>query len=208
MISIGIAICLASLVASLYLLVNFYKERGTLYRRISALAPGAVAVKTERATRRIRSLDKSTALVVDSELVDLTEMLATMLLAGQSLFQAIARITQISRSQLATEFSILLKRVELGGDLSGELGALCQRIPTDSVREFSNKLSLALARGTPLANSLLSLANSLRASNSAAQLRKAGVNETKMLIPVVLLICPVTIIFALYPSSQYLMLGF
>jgi hypothetical protein len=29
-----------------------------------------------------------------------------------------------------------------------------------------------------------------------------------MLIPVVLLICPVTVIFALYPSSQFLALGF
>jgi len=200
-----IALCIATAIA---LIVGAYKERVGLYRRIVGLAPGATGTTVERTPRRIRHLNKETAIAVDAELLNLTEMLATILLAGESLFQAISYLTKISRSQLATEFAVLLKRVELGGDLTGELSALCQRLPTDSIREFSNKLSLAMARGTPLANSLLSLAGSLRASTASALLRRAGVNETKMLIPVVLLICPVTIIFALYPSSQFLALGF
>lgn len=145
---------------------------------------------------------------MDFELTELVEMLVAILLAGESLFSSIKRLTEISKCSLSGHFGILLQRVELGGDLTGELGALCERIPTDSMREFTNKLSLAIARGTPLANSLISLTTSLRTRYAAALLRKAGVNETKMLIPVVLLICPVTIVFALYPSSQFLALGF
>jgi tight adherence protein C len=129
-------------------------------------------------------------------------------MAGESLFKSILRVSKMSNSVLASEFSIMLNRIELGGEITTELSALCQRFPTDSIREFTNKLSLAIARGTPLSNSLVSLSTSLRASNSAVLLRRAGANETKMLIPVVLLVCPVTVIFALYPSSQFLALGF
>lgn len=187
--------------------IEFFKTRGQLYTRISRLAPGSLIDQPNHKTKRIRKLSKQDAELVDFELTELVEMLAAILLTGESLFLAIKRLTIISKSKLANHFAILLQRVDLGGDLTGELGALCERIPTDSMREFTNKLSLAIARGTPLANSLTALSTSLRARYRAAILRKAGVNETKMLIPVVLLICPVTIIFALYPSSQFLALG-
>jgi tight adherence protein C len=153
-------------------------------------------------------MSKTHALAIDQELVEVVEMIAAVLLAGESLFQSLARVTQMSNSHLASEFKILLSRIQLGGDMSSELSALCQRLPADSVREFANKISLALSRGTPLANSLISLSASLRASSSALMLRRAGANETKMLVPIVLLICPVTIVFALYPSGQFLALGF
>jgi tight adherence protein C len=135
-------------------------------------------------------------------------MLVAALLAGESLHAALRRVSASSNSFLAKQFDMLLKRVDLGADISSELSALCERVPTDSIREFASKLALAISRGTPLSNSLNSLALSLRSKRSAALLRRAGVNETKMLVPVVLLICPVTVIFALYPSGQYLAVGF
>ncbi|MFM6977557.1 MAG: type II secretion system F family protein [Micrococcales bacterium] len=145
---------------------------------------------------------------IDFQLAALVEMLVAILLSGESLFLALKRVAEISSSLVSSEIEIMLKRVELGGELTVELSALCERLPTESMREFSNKLSLAMGRGTPLASSLSALAMSIRAARASKLLRIAGVNETKMLIPVVLLICPVTVIFALYPSSQYLAAGF
>lgn len=208
MITISSFLVFACLLLAIFLLVDLVSNRRGLYSRIVALAPGAAISDQNRSARRLRQLVKQEASHIDFELTQLVEMLVAVLLAGESLFMALKRISVMSSCRMSEEIAMLLKRVELGGDLTGELAALCERVPTESVREFSNKLSLAMARGTPLANSLASLATSLRAKQAAGLLRKAGVNETKMLIPVVLLICPVTIIFALYPSSQYLAAGF
>jgi tight adherence protein C len=205
-ISFGLALTCGFFAISLF--VDLFKTKRGLYGRLVGLAPGAPLNATKMKNRRLRSLSKSSVMTLDTELIELVEMISATLLAGESLFKSILRVSKMSSSTLAGELKIMLNRIELGGEISSELSALCQRVPTDSVREFTNKLSLAISRGTPLANSLISLAVSLRASNSAALLRRAGANETKMLIPVVLLICPVTVIFALYPSSQFLALGF
>jgi tight adherence protein C len=73
-------------------------------------------------------------------------------------------------------------------------------MPTPGVREFANKISIALARGTPLADTFAALSSALRARQGSRLLAIAGSNETKMLIPLVTLVLPTTVIFALYPS--------
>ena len=203
---IAISIMCALLAVALF--IDSFKSTRGLHSRLVGLAPGSPLSSSKNKTKRVRNLAKNAAMTLDSELVELVEMMSATLLAGESLFNSILRVSKMSSSKLSGELKIMLNRIELGGEISSELSAMCQRVPTDSVREFTNKLSLAISRDTPLANSLISLATSLRASNSAALLRRAGANETKMLIPVVLLICPVTVIFALYPSSQFLALGF
>jgi tight adherence protein C len=81
-------------------------------------------------------------------------------------------------------------------------------LPTPGIREFANKLSIALTRGTPLAGALVALSETLRIKQANALLAKAGSNETKMLIPLVTLVLPTTVIFAIYPSVQFLGIGF
>jgi tight adherence protein C len=54
---------------------------------------------------------------------------------------------------------------------------------------------------------LTSLAESTRAELRNAQLKQAGRNETRMLIPLVFLILPVTVLFAIYPSIQLISTG-
>jgi tight adherence protein C len=193
---------------ALSLLVNYSRSRKRLLSRVAGLAPGSELPRIKKSAKRIRYLSKAESEIVDYELTQLVDMLNAILLAGDSLFSALKRLTQVSTGTLSAEFAILLERVELAGELTAELAALCERVPTDAMREFTNKISLAIARGTPLVSSLSSLSTSLRARRVSNLLRKAGVNETKMLIPIVLLICPVTVIFALYPSSQFLTIGF
>jgi tight adherence protein C len=59
-----------------------------------------------------------------------------------------------------------------------------------------------------LAESLASLSFSLRERRSLELLARAGANETKMLIPLVALVLPTTVLFALYPSVLVLNVGF
>ena len=205
--TVSYLICVSCFCLSIHLFANYLSTRKKLISRILQLAPGSNFAKKQGPSKRIRTLSKSDQAAIDSELTDFVDMLSTTLLSGESLFVGLNRLTEISNCLLSKEIGILLRRVDLGGEITSELSALCQRIPTASIREFTNKLSLAIARGTPLANSLISLSSSLRKKRATSLLRLAGINETKMLVPVVLLVCPVTVIFALYPSSQLLTVG-
>jgi tight adherence protein C len=71
-----------------------------------------------------------------------------------------------------------------------------------------NKVSLALERGTPLAQMLSEQGVSVREEIKSRLLKQAGRNETRMLIPLVFLILPITVLFAIYPSLELLNFGF
>jgi tight adherence protein C len=203
MIAISVFLAGVSLILAASLFADYWKTRNTLLRRLSGLAPGA-QVKQAQRTKRLRTASAAVRNQVDAELIDLIDMLAVIISSGETLFGAFARLTKLSSCRLAAEFDLVIQRTELGGQLDKELAGLCQRLPTPSIRELVSKLTLAMNRGTPLANALANLSKSLRVKHSGEILRRAGANETKMLIPVVLLVCPITIIFALFPSSQYL----
>jgi tight adherence protein C len=49
---------------------------------------------------------------------------------------------------------------------------------------------------------------SVREEIKSRLLRQAGRNETRMLIPLVFLILPATVLFAIYPSLELLNFGF
>jgi tight adherence protein C len=99
---------------------------------------------------------------------------------------------------------MLLASLELGGELDVELDRLAKRLPHRQIVEFTSKVAIALRRGTPLSQMLSSLAESARADQRNDLLKQVGRNETKMLIPLVFLILPVTVLFAVYPSLQLL----
>lgn len=205
--TMALTLVFACVVIATILFLEADKNRGKLYSRIVGLSPGVNFIAPRSRAKRIRKLSKDIASGVDFELTEFSGMLAAVLQSGQSLFIALDHVIKISSGALSRELNSLNERLNLGGQISVELSALCERVPTDSIKEFASKLSLAIGRGTPLAESLLALSGSLRAKRSARLLQRAGVNETKMLIPVVLLICPVTVVFALFPSSQLLSLG-
>jgi tight adherence protein C len=145
---------------------------------------------------------------IDAELPDLIDLACGALLTGQSLHSAIERVASRSNSLVAGELRVFLRNVSLGQSLSSELAALCERKPTAAMKEFVNKISLSIERGTPLAESFEALSASLRERRAFELLKRAGANETKMLIPLVALVLPTTVLFALYPSVLVLNIGF
>lgn len=207
MISLGWFMVCASLIFAFFLFRDFKKLSSNLLTKIQRLSPGQLTDRPSKSGKRLRRLPKSLALQADRQLTEILDLLVAMLFTGESLIAALDRVLKSAAGPMAAELRLMLQKVELGGRIDSELIALCERVPTPSVREFSNKLSLAISRGTPLSGSLLALAQSIRAKQSTNTLKLAGSNETKMLIPVVLLICPVTVIFALYPSTQLLNLA-
>jgi tight adherence protein C len=139
-----------------------------------------------------------------SELPELLELMSVSLSAGDGLFVALARVTPRANGVLAQSLKKILLALELGADLETELKWLAMTLPQRQVVEFTNKLSMALRRGTPLAQMLRSLAESTRSDLRNDLLKQAGRNETRMLVPLIFLILPVTVLFAVYPSLQLL----
>lgn len=136
------------------------------------------------------------------ELPEILDMLAVSLSAGDGIFAALARVTPAASGSLANELRRLVLALELGSDLETELADLGRRLPQRQVVEFTGKLGTALRRGAPLAHVLREQAESARAEMRNELLRQVGRNETRMLIPLVFLILPVTILFAIFPSLQ------
>ncbi|MEY4293857.1 MAG: hypothetical protein RIR29_507 [Actinomycetota bacterium] len=198
---------LSSILAIAFLFAALRKPK--LQDRLVGLAPGA-ALNTSASSAeksRARRISKKLANGIDAEMPDLIELIAVALSSGLSMHQALSRVAGRSSTKFSSELEFMLRRVDLGSRFDVELNALCQRMPTPAVREFANKISIALARGTPLVLAFNSLSETLRARQANFLLAKAGSNETKMLIPLVTLVLPTTVIFAIYPSIQFLNLA-
>jgi tight adherence protein C len=197
------AICIVGLLFQI-------RRRNSLGTRLSLMLPGAgldeIGPKANQ--RRLSYLSKRTRSQIDSELPDLIDLACSAVLAGHSLQSAIARVVSRSNGRVANELAVFQRNSELGQTVSNELAALCERAPTAAMKEFANKISIAISRGTPLADSLTSLSVALRARRANSLLARAGSNETKMLIPLVALVLPTTVLFAMYPSVLVLNLGF
>ena len=208
MILLSTLISLVSIATAATLMLAF-SGKATLTSRLAQMVPGSgLDLTGDIKKRRVSHLSKRARRQIDAELPDLIDLACGALLTGQSLHSAIERVASRSNSLVAGELQVFLRNVSLGQSLSSELAALCERKPTAAMKEFVNKISISIARGTPLAESFEALSTTLRERRGLDLLKRAGVNETKMLIPLVALVLPTTVLFALYPSVLVLNIGF
>lgn len=151
-----------------------------------------------------RSIVNSRRELILQQLPDFLELIALAASAGESFYSALRITNARANGVLADEFHLVLASIEMGSSLEIELKELSNRIRLRQIEEFANKVILAQRRGVPIANLMREQASSVRAEINNRRLAKAGQNETKMLMPLVFLILPVTVLFAIYPSLQLL----
>jgi tight adherence protein C len=138
------------------------------------------------------------------ELPDFINLLGVGIAAGESLHSSLSFVTSRASGQVATEFRTLLKALELGSSLEHELKQLSDRFPQTQMAELCNKMSISLRRGTSLSHLLSEQAQSIRSEIQIQRVKQAGKNETRMMVPLVFLILPITVIFAIFPSLSLL----
>lgn len=147
---------------------------------------------------------------LDSALLELPQLLDWLALActnGMSLYQGLFMLSKIAQGETASEFKTLCRELELGASFDDALSNLDQRNSSQTIREFCNRLRVTLERGTPVANQLRAIADSSRAQLRNQLLSQAGANEIKLLLPLVFVILPITVWFAVFPSLQLLQSG-
>jgi tight adherence protein C len=128
------------------------------------------------------------------------ELLALAVTAGESPTAAIARVTRLSGGELARELGAALGRARAGVPLADALQQVADRTSLDALARFIDGLLVAIERGTPLAEVLRAQAADVREAGKRRLLEAGGRKEIAMMVPVVFLVLPVTVVFALFPG--------
>jgi tight adherence protein C len=143
-----------------------------------------------------------------SELPTVLEFLTLSLSAGEGILDAVRRIARISRGELARELSLVVAEVATGVPFAESLTATATALDLAPFSRFVEQLTVALERGTPLAEVLRAQAQDSRDQAKRELIESAGRKEVAMLVPLVFIILPTTVAFAIFPGLMVLQLGF
>ena len=138
--------------------------------------------------------------VIEAEFPAIIEMLTLAIAAGETPMSAMLRIANSSNSHLAKEFQIVVAEVRTGVPLNITLDAMGRRVKSVMIRRFVDALVTATLRGAPIVEVLSRHAIEARGNQRNRVMAAAGKAEISMMIPVVFLILPISIMFALWPS--------
>jgi len=130
----------------------------------------------------------------------LADLLALAVVAGESPVDALQRVCRLTRGELTRDLRTALDDARAGLPIARALSDLAQRTTLEPFSRFLQGVVVAIERGTPLAGVLHAQASDVRETAKRALLEAGGRKELQMMVPVVFLILPVTVLFALYPG--------
>lgn len=143
-----------------------------------------------------------------SELPVVLEFLTLSLSAGEGILDALRRVARTGSGDLSAEFSGVVTAVATGLPLADTLSALARDLDLPPLTRSIEQIVGALERGSPLAEVLRAQAQDSRDEAKRELLEVAGRKEVAMMFPLVFLILPVTIVFAVFPGIVVLQVGF
>lgn len=164
---------------------------------------GGALARDRRLTRAARRRQDR----LRDQLPDLAELLALAVGAGEGALGALDRVTRTAHGDLAGELRAALAEARAGTPLTEALSHLAQRTGVPAIRRFTDGVAVAVERGTPLADVLRAQAADARATRRRDLMELGGKKEIAMMAPVVFLILPVTVVFALFPGLAVLQAG-
>ncbi len=135
-----------------------------------------------------------------SEFPVVADLLALSVVAGESPIDALERVCRLTGGELAADLGRGLARARSGTPVTAALTELAEQTTLESFARFLQGLVVAVERGTPLAEVLRAQAVDVREVGKRALLEAGGRKEISMMAPVVFLILPVTVLFALFPG--------
>lgn len=145
---------------------------------------------------------------IAAELPTVLEFLTLSLSAGEAVLDALRRVARAGNGDLARELEVVVAQVNAGVPLAVALERCADEIQLPALTRTVDQLLGALERGTPLVDVLKAQAQDSRDDAKRSLLEAAGRKEIAMLVPLVFLILPVTVAFAIFPGILVLQLGF
>ncbi|WP_010206324.1 type II secretion system F family protein [Salinibacterium sp. PAMC 21357] len=143
-----------------------------------------------------------------AELPVVLEFLALSLSAGEGILDAVRRVSHVGGGELSRELARVISSVNTGLPFGETLGVLARELELAPFSRCVDQILGALDRGSPLSEVLQAQAQDAREESKRELLEVAGKKEVAMLFPLVFLILPITIAFAIYPGIFVLQVGF
>ena len=144
---------------------------------------------------------------IEEELPTVLEFLALCLSAGEGILDSLRRVSDVGAGELTAELRGVVLAVGTGSPLSEALTRLSNRLEIASLSRSADQLVAAIDRGAPLAHVLHSQALDAREDAKRGLIERAGRKEIYMLVPLVFLILPLSVLFAVFPGIFMLRLG-
>lgn len=141
------------------------------------------------------------------ELPTVLEFVALCLSAGEGLPDALRRVGAAGSGELSGELRGVTLAVNTGSSLADALGDCAHRLQIPSLTRAVDQITAALERGAPLAGVLQAQASDAREETKRGLIEQAGRKEILMLLPLVFLILPLSVLFAVFPGVFILRLG-
>lgn len=167
----------------------------------------AVSPNFETSTNMKVGKTKKSNGLTESELADFAMLLALCVKNGLGVEQSFDWLSRRMSGDLASRLREVVRRVDLGESFIDALGEISESANNPALSEFSSKLILSITRGTPISEALIAQAATINHQLAQRELQKANSNETKMLLPMVFLILPMSVLMASFPSLSNLGLG-
>lgn len=145
---------------------------------------------------------------IEAQLPAVWEFLSLSLSAGESLPEALKRMASIGHGDITDEFRVVVLDVQLAIPLAIALQNMERKLKISALSRGIEQILGALNRGTPVASVLQAHALDSREDSKRRLLESAGQKEVAMLVPLVFLILPVTIVFAVFPGLLVIQSGF
>ena len=137
---------------------------------------------------------------VEAEFPAIIEMYSLAMAAGETPLAAMERIGITATGSMAIEFKKVVTQVRAGEPFHLALDAMGRQINSIAIRRFVDSLIIATLRGAPIIEVLQRHALEARELQRNRVLAAAAKAEISMMVPVVFLILPISILFALWPS--------
>ena len=177
-----------------------WRQVGTFWIYLIVVTGAYVLLQQRKAETEKKDWQKR----VDLELPGITQAITLMISAGISPVRAMQVVSGRSESLVAQELRSIVNEVMEGESAVRAIDNFARRVGSPGSRRFSNSISIAIERGTPLVPVLTALLKDAQVDSKNEMLRRAGKAEIALLLPVVFLLLPISVLFALFPSITQL----
>lgn len=181
---------------------------GFPWTTIGTLAMAGCAVAGWYPTYRLIRAARRAHRAIDAELPIVIGFVAIAVEAGETVTRALDRVAHTGTGRLCTELSHAMAEIELGRSLDVALVAASDRMAHPAATRVLGALVSACVSGAPVARVLRDEVDALEAARARQLIERASKQEVGMLIPLVFMILPVTILFAVFPGVMVLQAGF
>jgi tight adherence protein C len=189
----------ALILASLIFLPAFLFFGESLFQefKVEALSISDGLVLRQRRKREIVSIELEFPLVV--------ELFAILIGGGMSPSSALSHISERGSGEFIKLLTPIITQMKQGINLAQALDILNKEVDSRIIRRFCDSLAISVERGSPLIDVVGRQVEEVRQVQRLLISERASKAEIQLMIPVVFLILPISILFALWPS--YFALG-